>query len=102
MNVILEGEGSWVGFHPVPSTPKVLDPKRESGVPLEPQPFICQNFYQTKDAGHPQFKGWSPFWTQNLVLEGPGSHGHSLCKIKNVSNLPRSYLVCFETLYPDP
>ena len=61
MNVILEGEGSWVGFHPVPSTPKVLDPKRESGVPLEPQPFICQNFYQTKDAGHPQFKVWSPF-----------------------------------------
>ena len=46
MNVILEGEGSWVGFHPVPSTPKVLDPKRESGVPLEPQPFICQNFYE--------------------------------------------------------
>ena len=74
MNVILEGEGSWVGFHPVPSTPKVLDPKRESGVPLEPQPFICQNFYHTKDAGHPQFKGWSPFWTQNLVLEGPGHH----------------------------
>ena len=44
MDVILEGEGSWVGFHPVHSTPKVWGPKRESGMPLEPQPFICVGF----------------------------------------------------------
>ena len=37
--VVLEGEGSWLGFKPVPPTLQVQGPKWVSGLPLEPQHF---------------------------------------------------------------
>ena len=108
MNVILEGEGSWVGLHPVPSTPKVLDPKRENlECLLNLSHSFVKIFIKQKMQDTPNLRGGHLFGPKIWFWKDQGtmslwSHGHSLCKIKNVSNLPRSYLVCFETLYPDP